>query len=511
MAKVKRQTLKYQQQQIINAEHDYDVLHPETEASIVELSSKKVKSTNVEAAIDELYDKIESQVNGVRDVQVEGVSVTDEDGVANIIPGEIEIIPDPEDPESTPPSFNVKTDGLGKLSDVQTMLMLTAASLSKSFGEAIGGLAGTPVSSTDGSGSVTVTLGGVVASPTISIDAGEDSEGNKYHIVNNAELEQKAQAAVAEAAGNTSAAISKLVGDLETGTQTVRALRKYNDTRVTEGTLPNILDYVDAKSAGKVGYWGTADNLSEVFVKMANAMEGDLLRITTQFAVGDDIAHVGDMIIAKVDKPTTVADIKVAHTEIDTNTWTANSKTANGYVAKGEGNPGKFWGTDSEGNPGWQNIPNPFTRCGIQYNADSGEFIIAEDFHAEKILWIETIYDDPDKETDVASAWLVSEYQTGSAKTNDHYIYTDGWSIYHLYNHEFRPWECTEIRIASMEFVNNKFGTPAEGTYSVVRTNANGVVQAGGSLIEVGADTTSEPSANLVVGGIFFKPIEASE
>lgn len=539
MAKVKRQTLKYQQQQIINAEHDYDVLHPETEASIVELSSEKVKSTNVEAAIDELYDKIESQINGVRDVQVEGVSVTDEDGVANIIPGEIEIIPDPEDPESTPPSFNIKTDGLGKLSDVQTMIGLTAAAISKSFGEAIGGLAGTPVSSTDGSGSVTVTLGGVVSSPTISIDAGEDSEGNKYHIVNNAELEQKTQAAVAEAAGNTSAAINKLVGELEDGTQTVRALRKYDDARVSEGTLPNILDYVDAKSAGKVGYWGTADTLTEVFVKMANAEEGDLLRVTTQFAVGDDIAHVGDMIVAKVDKPTTVTDIKVAHTEIDTNTWTANSKTANGFVAKGEGNPGKFWGTDSEGNPGWMYLkPDINNACKTQIRQDEDDYYMAyESGIGNPYLYIQD-FDDPNRYH--YSGLLVSHY---TYKNEECYLYigndrvmtdrTDvvGWydtapndMKYYLfkYNDFRKQWEVsrnsspeTVARKVANEITQAKLddfkGTPAEGTYSVVRTNANGVVQAGGSLIEVGADTTSEPSANLVVGGIFFKPIEVSE
>lgn len=385
MAKQKRKTIKYQQQQIINADKDYNVLYQETVADIVLYDNSKsgLNATNAQDAIDELKTEIDGKSSSI----------------------------------ATAPDYN---DFFKKNKDPK----------------------------------------------------------------------------------NSGTAFSKnaLVGDI-----------KDNSTSDNLTSAKQVTDYVDNKIAGKIDYYGTVDSLAEVFVKMADATEGDMVRVTTEFAVGTDIAHVGDIIIAKSNKPTTIDGIKVAHTEIDTNIWTANSKTANGYVAKGEGQHVKFWGTDSEGNPGWRDIPNPFTRCAIQYNANSGEFIIAEDFHAEKILWIETIYDAPDKETDSASAWLVSEYQTGSAKTNDNYIYTDGWNIYHLLNRKFKGWECTKIRIASMEFVNNKFGTPSEGTYSVVRTNANGVVQAGGSLIEVGANTTSEPSANLVVGGIFFKPIEVSE
>ena len=45
------------------------------------------------------------------------------------------------------------------------------------------------------------------------------------------------------------------------------------------------------------------------------------------------------------------------------------------------------------------------------------------------------------------------------------------------------------------------------GTYSAVTVNAKGIVTAGAQMIEVGSAGQSVPSANLAVGGIFFKQI----
>lgn len=49
--------------------------------------------------------------------------------------------------------------------------------------------------------------------------------------------------------------------------------------------------------------------------------------------------------------------------------------------------------------------------------------------------------------------------------------------------------------------------TTATGTYSAVSVNATGVVIEGGQVIEVGAESQTEPSDTLVTGGIFFKRI----
>lgn len=42
---------------------------------------------------------------------------------------------------------------------------------------------------------------------------------------------------------------------------------------------------------------------------------------------------------------------------VEENDFVPNSKTQNGYVPKGEGNPNKIWGTDADGNPMWRNAP----------------------------------------------------------------------------------------------------------------------------------------------------------
>lgn len=146
--------------------------------------------------------------------------------------------------------------------------------------------------------------------------------------------------------------------------------------------------YVDGKVVGAVQYLGTVGNTTELAALNPNSV-GDFCRVSTAF--GD--YHVGDLLLCKTLKTSSAAATwDVIHGEIDKDTWTANSKTAAGYVAAGGTNANKVWKTDSNGNPAWRDDANTDTKVTSAANhytpsADSASQLSADASSTTAATW----------------------------------------------------------------------------------------------------------------------------
>ena len=115
------------------------------------------------------------------------------------------------------------------------------------------------------------------------------------------------------------------------------------DTTVTSGsshlvTSGAVYTAIANNVASAVQYQGTVAS-EEDMIALTNAGQGDFARVTTAFtftdATGSSVtAHVGDVVYLTNNTPGTASNWIVAHTEIDTNTWTAASTSAAGYIPK---------------------------------------------------------------------------------------------------------------------------------------------------------------------------------
>lgn len=132
------------------------------------------------------------------------------------------------------------------------------------------------------------------------------------------------------------------------------AVTKSSDKLITSGAVKT---YVDEQIVGAVQYLGTVSSTTELAALEPDS-PGDFCRVSAAFGS----YHAGDLLICKTIKSgSTTATWDVVHGEMDKNTWTANSKTADGYVLKGGDNANKVWKTDNNGNPGWRDDANTNT------------------------------------------------------------------------------------------------------------------------------------------------------
>lgn len=158
------------------------------------------------------------------------------------------------------------------------------------------------------------------------------------------------------------------VGGLTTALNGKQATLAFEGTYNASTNKVATKSYVDGKVVGAVQYLGTVDNTTELAALTPDSV-GDFCRVSTAFGS----YHVGDLLLCKTLKTSSAAATwDVVHGEIDKNTWTKNTASADGYVTKGTGQANKVWKTDADGNPAWRDDANTDTNTAHSHTKGVG-------------------------------------------------------------------------------------------------------------------------------------------
>ena len=170
-------------------------------------------------------------------------------------------------------------------------------------------------------------------------------------------------------------------------------------------------DYVDRVASGATDYLGTVATEEELAA--LNPGKGDFVRVSVAF--GD--YHASDMLICEssVKDGDPITSWSVIHGEIDTDTWTKNTKDADGFVTKGDGQANKVWKTDENGNPDWRDEE-------VGPTGQDGKFAILDNdgkiVEAGDIQFSSTVVSEPTDTLDGVAGFIISKFTQLTQETN---------------------------------------------------------------------------------------------
>lgn len=148
--------------------------------------------------------------------------------------------------------------------------------------------------------------------------------------------------------------------------------------------IPNVWTMFKGVNCAVCGLWSNVHSLWSTIRSLCITRTGRKITLTSnlgdlcEVTLPEDADTKYDLSISGDTITLTGSDGTSDPVTIPTFTPALNTKTADGYVEKGQGQPDKVWKTDSDGNPAWRDDVSGDLECIIDYLSQGASFSFSE-------------------------------------------------------------------------------------------------------------------------------------